>query len=357
MSFTTQLSLIVLLCFSLLTLIRSESSSLSGREKSTYLSPAILFANYDKMIAEFKIYVYAAPKALSPTFTSSPESMFYSNLIRSEFVTRNAEEAHLFFVPFAPDTSTRALARLVREIRQSFPYWNRSLGADHFFISRAGIDYSSDRNVLELKKNSVQISCFPTKSGNFVPHKDITFPPPVDSPIELPHAPENRTTTFLGYMKLNKDDKSTWNFIDELVDDQDFLIESEPSDHKSNINTSKYCIFLYNSDMNWFVEAIAQGCVPVIITDRPIQDLPLMDVIRWSEIAVVISTRGGVKGMKLVLSEISEDRLEKMKESAVVASKNLVWNAAPEPYDAFYMVMYQLWLRRHTIRYTRREFV
>lgn len=349
---TTQLSLI-LSCFSLFVSIQSQSTSPS---KTTYLSPTIFLANYAKMIAEFKIYVYKTPKPVSPKFTNSPESIFYSNLLTSEFVTQNADEAHLFFVPFAPDTSTRALARLVREIRQSFPYWNRSLGADHFFISRAGIDYASDRNVLELKKNSVQISCFPTKSGNFVPHKDITLAPAVDSPIELPHAPANKSTSFLGYMKLNKDDKSTGSFIDEMIDDQDFLIESEPSDHKSNINSSKYCIFIYNSDMDWFVEAIASGCVPVIITDRPIQDLPLMDVIRWSEITVVISTRGGVKGMKLLLSEINEDKYGRMKESGMVASRNLVWNAEPEPYDAFYMVMYQLWLRRHTIRYTRREF-
>lgn len=356
MTITHQLSLI-LSCFSLFTSILSQSTSLSGAAKITYLSPTILFANYDKMIAEFKIYIYKTPKPISPTFTTSPESIFYSDLLKSEFVTQNADEAHLFFVPFAADTSTRALARLVREIRQSFPFWNRSLGADHFFISRAGIDYGSDRNVLELKKNAVQISCFPTKSGNFVPHKDITLPPAVDSPIDLPHAPANKTTSFLGYMKLNKNDESTWSLIDEMIDDQDFLIESEPSDHKSNINTSKYCLFTYNSDMNWFVEAIASGCVPVIITDRPIQDLPLMDVLRWSEIAVVISTRGGVKGMKLLLSEISEDKYERMKESGAIASRNLVWNAAREPYDAFNMVMYQLWLRRHTIRYTRREFV
>lgn len=357
MSRATQLSLILLACFSLLTLIHSQATSLSGTAKTTYLSPTILFANYDKMISEFKIYVYRIPKPLFTTFTNSPESIFYSNLLKSDFVTQNADEAHLFFVPFAADTSTRALPRLVREIRQSFPYWNRSLGADHFFISRAGIDYASDRNVLELKKNSVQVSCFPTTSGNFVPHKDITLPPPVDTFITLPHAQANKTTTFLGYMKLNKEDKSTWSFIDELIDDQDFLIESEPSDHRSNIKTSKYCLFTYNSDMKWFVDAIASGCVPVIITDRPIQDLPLMDVLRWSEIAVVMSTRGGVKGMKLVLSEISEDKYERMKESGVFASRNLVWNEVPEPYDAFYMVIYQLWLRRHTIRYTRREFV
>ncbi|KAL8119686.1 putative glycosyltransferase At3g07620 [Apium graveolens] len=355
MTITLQLSLIFF-CFFLFTSIQSHSTSLSGTAKITYLSPTILFANYDKMIADFKIYIYKTPKAISPTFTSSPESIFYSNLLNSEFVTQNADDAHLFFLPFAPDTSTRALARLVREIRQSFSYWNRSLGADHFFISRAGIDYGSDRNVLELKKNSVQISYFPTKSGNFVPHKDITLPPVVDSVIELPHARANKTASFLGYMKLNKDDQSTWSLIDEMMDDQDFLIESEPFDHKSNINTSKYCIFIYNSDMNWFVEAIASRCVPVIITDRPIQDLPLMDVLQWSEIAVVISTRGGVKGMKLLLSEISEEKYERMKESGVVASRNLVWNAVPERYDAFYMVMYQLWLRRHTIRYTRREF-
>lgn len=350
MAITTPLSLLFL--FSLLTAVQPKP--LPG--STPYLSPTTLFPNYQKMLSIFKIYIHTPPKPFTAAFSMPPESLFHSSLLQSSFVTQNPKEAHLFFVPFS-DLSTRSLARLVRELRQSFPYWNSSLGADHFFLSRSGIEYTSDRNIVELKKNSVQISCFPTTSGNFIPHKDITLPPVNPSPIELPHAPTNGTTAFLGYMKLDSRVKSTWSFVDELIDDPEFVIESEPSDGMGRIRSSKYCLFMYDGDVSWMVEALASGCVPAVITDRPIQDLPLMDVLRWSEIAVVVGTGGGVKGLKAVLGGISEDRYERMRELGVTASRHLVWNAAPQPYDAFHMVMYQLWLRRHTIRYARRELV
>lgn len=151
-------------------------------------------------------------------------------------------------------------------------------------------------------------------------------------------------------MKIGKTESKT-RFIDELNDDPDFLIESEPSDGIQ----SKFCLFMYDQDVSWMGVALGKGCVPVVITDRPIQDLPLMDVIRWSEIAVFSGTRGGVKGLKGLLSGISEDRYEEMRGLGGAASQHLVWSDSAQPLDAFHMVMYQLWLRRHTIRYARRE--
>ncbi|CAH9091196.1 unnamed protein product, partial [Cuscuta epithymum] len=125
----------------------------------------------------FKVFIYAPQKPFD--FTTPPSSSFHDALLNSPFLTTDPEEAHLFFVPFAHNISTRALARLVRELRGAFPYWNRTLGADHFFIHPTGIDFSTDRNILELKKNSVQISTFPTISGRFIPHKDLTLPPAI----------------------------------------------------------------------------------------------------------------------------------------------------------------------------------
>ncbi|KAK9047936.1 hypothetical protein SSX86_033102 [Deinandra increscens subsp. villosa] len=109
-----------------------------------------------------------------PAPLSSPphtqESNFYQSLLLSPFVTQDPFHAHLFFLPFPYSISTRNLARLIRNIRVTFPFWNRTLGADHFYLSSAGLDSSSDRNVVELKKNFVQISCFPASSGLFIPH-------------------------------------------------------------------------------------------------------------------------------------------------------------------------------------------
>lgn len=149
------------------------------------------------------------------------------------------------------------------------------------------------------------------------------------------------------------------NFTEELKKDADFLvdIERDSLDQVGNIKTSKFCLLFYGGDVAWMVEAMALGCVPVVIVDRPIQDLPLMDVLRWSDLSLLLSTRGGAKRLKEVLNSVSEEKYGGMKRMASAASKHLVWNEEPQPLDAFHMVIYQLWLRRHTIRYARRESV
>ncbi|GFQ01606.1 probable glycosyltransferase at5g11130 [Phtheirospermum japonicum] len=350
-----------------LILIPIPIPSLSAAPSSPYLSTATLFRNYQNMLTSFRIFIYSPTKPFN--FPDGPSSLFYSSLLNSQFLTQNPNEAHLFFVPFSPDTSTHSLARVVRELRNDHPYWNRTLGADHFFLSPAGIDYSSDRNILELKKNSVQISVFPVISGYFVPHKDITLPP--SSKFKIGDRVEENSTriSFLGY--LNWDGKTESNLVNELMADVDFLVEEkpEPSINTRSVKKSKFCLFFYHGDAPpLMVEAMSLGCVPVVIVDRPIQDFPLMDVLRWSEIGLLVKlplayasfespTSGGVKRLKEVLGGVSEEKYAEMTGLCVAASKHLVWNEEPQPLDAFHMVMYQLWLKRHAVRYARREFV
>jgi folylpolyglutamate synthase len=239
-----------------------------------------------------------------------------------------------------------------------FPYWNRTLGADHFYVSCAGLGYESDRNLVELKKNSVQISCFPTTEGRFVPHKDITFPP-LANITRASHAQGNRTAKYLGFVRYNGVKES--NLVNELRKDSDFLIESEPSNGMTlvgRLGSSVFCLFEYGADVSGIGEALRFGCVPVMVMDRPMQDLPLMDVIGWQKIAIFVGSRGGVEEVKRVLDRTcKDDECAGRRRLGVVASQHFVWNHMPQPYDSFYMVMYQLWLRRHAIRYARREFV
>ncbi|XP_057805911.1 probable glycosyltransferase At3g07620 [Salvia miltiorrhiza] len=321
----------------------------SAAAPSPYLSPTTLPQSYQNMLTTLRIFI-CTPYAPFD-FPAAPASLFYNSLLRSPFVTQNPDEAHLFFVPFSPDTSTRSMGRVVRELRTDLPYWNRTLGADHFFVSPAGIDYSSDRNILELKKNSIQISVFPVVSGYFIPHKDITLPPPGGSPLELFHRAENSTrTSILGYLRW--DGKTELNLVNELKSDSDFLVEEKPAQSES-FTESKFCLFLYHGEVAGIVDAMASGCVPVVIVDRPIQDLPLMDVLRWSDMALVVAVRGAGR-LKQILSEVSEEKIAEMREMAMAASKHLVWNEEPQAMDAFNMLMYQLWLRRHAVRYARR---
>uniref|UniRef100_A0A2P2IVF1 Exostosin GT47 domain-containing protein n=1 Tax=Rhizophora mucronata TaxID=61149 RepID=A0A2P2IVF1_RHIMU len=233
-----------------------------------------------------------------------------------------------------------------------FPYWNRTLGADHFYVSGDGLDFGSDRNLLELKKNSIQISRFPAPGSKFVPHKDITLPPFAGA--QAPHSPAaTRTARYLGFVKHDAVQEST--LVKDLGNGSDFIIESEPSDERTFLNrlaSSEFCLFEYGADMSGLGEALRFGCIPVLLTNRPILDLPLMDVLRWREIAIVVGSNGGAaKELKSVLGK--DGTRERKREFGVRASQHFTWNQAPKPYDAFHMVMYQLWLRRHTIRYAR----
>lgn len=263
-----------------------------------YLTSTTLFLqNYQKMIQNFKVFTYQ-PNITQFSFKTEQESLFYSSLQNSSYLTQHPEQAHLFFLPFSSDTSTRSLARHISRIRNDFPYWNRSLGADHFYLSCDGISHVNDRNIVELKKNAVQIACFPTRNRSFIPHKDITL-----TPIFDPHAPVK-------------------------------------------FDGSEFCVVDYeNDDVLWVGEALRLGCVPVVVTEGAVNDMPFMDVLRWKEMAVFV--KSGVK----IETDTWRERYEYMRRLGVVGSKHLRWNRPAQPFDAFNTIMYQLWLRRHTVRY------
>lgn len=129
-----------------------------------YISPATVLLSYEKMVQNLKVFMYKPNKPQLKCATTV-ESLFYSSLQNSTYLTQDPEEAHLFFDPFSPDFSTRVLTR----IRNDLPYWNRTLGADHLYLSCDGIPLQPDRNLVELKKNAVQISCFPTQGRHAAP--------------------------------------------------------------------------------------------------------------------------------------------------------------------------------------------
>nr|KYP40432.1 hypothetical protein KK1_038242 [Cajanus cajan] len=81
--------------------------------------------------------------------------------------------------------------------------------------------------------------------------------------------------------------------------------------------------------------------------------MPFMDVLRWGEMAVFVRSE---RGVERVLGDTWRERHGRMRELGVGASRHLQWNRPPLPFDAFNTVMYQLWLRRHTVRYARMQY-
>nr|DAD38024.1 TPA_asm: hypothetical protein HUJ06_008665 [Nelumbo nucifera] len=66
---------------------------------------------------------------------------------------------------------------------------------------------NSDRNIIELKKNSVQIPCFPTAEGRFIPPKDVSFPHLNDQHL---HAPPGKNCQVPGLLKPKRQRGSKW---------------------------------------------------------------------------------------------------------------------------------------------------
>lgn len=107
------------------------------------------------MEKRLKIYVYE--EGDPPVFHYGPckhtyaiEGFFIQTMEISRFRTSNPKEAHIFFLPFSVTMLTQVIyvadshdwslmkktaSDYVNVIAQKYPYWNRTLGADHFMLA------------------------------------------------------------------------------------------------------------------------------------------------------------------------------------------------------------------------------
>ncbi|KAF9603300.1 hypothetical protein IFM89_034649 [Coptis chinensis] len=113
---------------------------------------------------------------------------------------------------------------------------------------------------------------------------------------------------------------------------------------------TKFCICPGGSQVNSarIADSIHYGCVPVILSDY--YDLPFNDILDWSKFSVILK-ESDVYRLKYILKEISDEEFVALHNNLVKVQKHFQWNTPPNKYDAFHMVMYELWLRRHVIKY------
>lgn len=106
----------------------------------------------------FKIFVYEEGEP--PIFHNGPCKSIYSmeglflSFMETEhsrvFKTRDPDQAHVYFLPFSvamiveylfdpvirdKAVLQRTVVDYVQTVSHKYPYWNRSLGADHFMLS------------------------------------------------------------------------------------------------------------------------------------------------------------------------------------------------------------------------------
>lgn len=133
--------------------------------------------------------------------------------------------------------------------------------------------------------------------------------------------------------------------------------DSEISVHLGRLTTpyadellgSKFCLHVKGFEVNTarIADSLYYGCVPVIIANH--YDLPFSDILNWRSFSIVIATLD-IPLLKQVLKGISPDEYLTLQGNVLKVRKHFQWHVSPVDYDAFYMVMYELWLRRSSVR-------
>ncbi|XVE66628.1 hypothetical protein DITRI_Ditri08aG0093200 [Diplodiscus trichospermus] len=342
---------------------------------SIFHSAEVFKLNYGEMERRLKIFVYPdgdpntyyhTPESLSGKYTS--EGYFFENIKESGFLTNDPQLAHLFFIPISCykmrrkglsyENMTRTVQEYVESLIVNYPFWNRSLGADHFFVTCHDIGLKATVGVPDLVKNSIRIVCTPRYDDGYIPHKDFPLPQ-IIQPFALPAAryePQNRT--ILGFWAGNSSSKFRRQLVSAWQNDTELDIQSNrlygsatgKISYLDKINRAKFCICPGWSQVHGSRIALSvhHGCVPVIMSDH--HDLSFNDILDWRKFSVIVK-EGDIQRLKPILKRISYGKFRFLHYNAVQVQRHLQWNSPPIKYDAFHMVMYQLWLRRHVSKY------
>lgn len=83
------------------------------------------------------------------------------------------------------DNMTIIVQNYVDSLISKYPYWNRTLGADHFFVTCHDVGVRATEGLPNLIKNSIRVVCSPSYDVGFIPHKDVALPQ-VLQPFALP---------------------------------------------------------------------------------------------------------------------------------------------------------------------------
>ncbi|XWS75927.1 hypothetical protein CRYUN_Cryun01aG0133500 [Craigia yunnanensis] len=234
--------------------------------------------SYLEMKKLFKIYVYQEGEP--PIFHNGPcrsiyssEGRFIHELEKGKFYrTEDPDEALVYFLPFSvvmlvhylyePETfNTDAIGRAVVDyinvIASKHPYWNRSLGADHFMLSCH--DWVSEVEGL------------------------LGGPSPSRRLILAFFA--GRLHGYIRYLLLNE-----WK---DKQDPDVQVYDQLPKgvSYMSKLKNSRFCLCPsgYEVASPRVVEAIYAECVPVLISGSYV--LPFSDVLNWKSFSVQVAVK------------------------------------------------------------------
>ncbi|GKV07570.1 hypothetical protein SLEP1_g19324 [Rubroshorea leprosula] len=329
--------------------------------------------DYKGMNMSFKIYVYPysrddpfanvlLPVDYDPKGHYASELYFKKILMKSHFITKNPSEADLFFMPFSivemrhdPRIGPEGMQDFIRDyifnISNKYPYWNRTGGADHFYVACHSIGRYAMDKVVEAKFSAIQVVCSSSYFiTGYIPHKDASMPqiwPRKENPPNLASTKRKQLAFFAG--AINSPVRVALLHIwgnDTEIFAHFGRLQTSVADQ---LLRSKFCLHVKGFEVNTarISDAINYGCVPVILANH--YDLPFADILSWESFSVVVHY-ADIPVLKNILQRISLEEYSLLQSNVLKVREHFRWNDPPTDYDAFYMTMYELWLRRSSLR-------
>ncbi|KAL6330984.1 hypothetical protein AAG906_009412 [Vitis piasezkii] len=347
---------------------------------AVYRNPYAFHQSHIEMEKRFKIWTYK--EGDQPLVHGGPRNSIYGiegqfmdeiESGDSHFMAGHPDEAHVFYIPisvtriahyiYSPpvDYSGHMLQRLVTDyiyvVSDKYPYWNRSNGADHFLVSCHDWVRTRDFDCNpDLYKHFIRVLCNANTSERFQPIRDISLPevnipkgklgpPHLDKPSNQRHILAFFAGRESGYMRTLL--FRSWKENDDEVQVYEHLPSNR--DYAKSMGDSKFCL----CPSGWevasprVVEAIAAGCVPVIICDYYV--LPFSEVLDWSKFSINI-TSDKIPEIKKILKAVPNERYLRMQKRVKQVQRHFVINRPAQPYDMLHMILHSVWLRRLNVR-------
>lgn len=333
--------------------------------------------SYMEMEKQFKIFVY--PEGEPPVFHDGPCKSIYSiegNFIHKldldkKFRTTDPEKAHAFYLPFSIAKMVQfvyvrdshdfgPIKRTVKDyvdlIAWRYPFWNRSLGADHFMLSCHDWGPEASFSHPYLHKNSIRALCNANVSEKFNPVKDVSIPEINLQTLDLTGlvggpSPSHRPILafFAGgvHGPIRPILLDHWENKDEDIKVHKYLPQG--ISYTDMMRKSKYCLCPsgYEVASPRVVEALYNGCVPVLISVSYVP--PFSDVLNWKSFAVVLSV-DDIPNLKNILNGISTRQYIRLQRRVQQVRRHFVFNSPPQRFDVFHMILHSIWLRRLNVK-------
>ncbi|KAJ7564651.1 hypothetical protein O6H91_02G027700 [Diphasiastrum complanatum] len=338
----------------------------------------------DDPVGRLKVFVYELPSKYNQKMLEKDprclRHMFASEIFVHQFLlsspvrTLNPQEADWFYTPVyttcdltpngfpLPFKSPQMMRSAIQYISKRWPYWNRTEGADHFFVVPhdfgACFHYQEEqainRGILPVLLRATLVQTFGQSYHACLKDGSIVVPPycppqKMQNHLIPPRTPRSIFVYFRGlYNDAFNDPQggyyargaraSVWeNFKSNPVFDISTL---HPATYYEDMQRAIFCL----CPLGWapwsprLVESVIFGCIPVIIADDIV--LPFTDAIPWNEIAVFVPEID-VPKLDTILTSISPDEiLRKQRLLANPAMKQAMLFTQPaEPGDAFHQIL------------------